>query len=176
MAERRMFAKSIVDSDAFLDMPLSTQCLYFHLNERADDDGFVGNAQRIVKLIGANTDDLTLLIAKKFLLSFETGVVVVKHWLIHNYIRKDRYNETNYKDEKNLLYLNENNSYTFKDTGKKVSGLPMVDQRLTQVRLGKVRKGKVSIDDDIIPIYDASKNPELDKDRLDQILKERNTK
>ena len=173
MAERRMFAKSIIDSDAFLDMPLSTQSLYFHLSMRADDDGFIGNPKRISKLIGASDDDFNLLIYKKFILTFESGVVVIKHWLIHNYIRKDRYNETNYQDEKNMLFLKDNNSYTFKDTGKKINGLPMVDQRLTQVRLGKERLGKVNNSDDIIPIYDASKNPKLDESRFKELEEKR---
>lgn len=187
MAERRMFAKSIVDSDAFLDMPLSTQCLYFHLNERADDDGFVGNAQRIVKLIGANSDDLTLLIAKRFLLSFESGVVVIKHWLIHNYIRKDRYSETNYLEEKGLLFLDKNNSYTFRDTGTRLtngrpSDIPMVDagkDSIGKYSIGKESKNKnketnkINKYIDTLPTYDASNNPELDVSRLDEILEGR---
>ena len=86
MANKRMFNIKIVDSDAFLDMPLSTQCLYFHLNMRADDDGFVGNPKRIQRLIGASDDDLKLLIVKKFILTFENGVIVIKHWRIHNKI------------------------------------------------------------------------------------------
>src|SRR5699024_9660244 len=99
MAERRMFAKTIIDSDAFLDMPLSTQALYFHLSMRADDDGFINNPKKISRMIGCGEDDLKLLIAKKFLLNFESGVVVIKHWLIHNTLRKDRHTPTNYQDE-----------------------------------------------------------------------------
>ena len=91
MAERRMFAKAIIDSDAFLDMPLSAQALYFHLSMRADDDGFVGNPKRIRGMLGANEDDFKLLILKRFLLTFGSGVVVIKHWKIHNYIQSDRY-------------------------------------------------------------------------------------
>lgn len=90
MAERRMFAKTIVDSDSFLDMPMSSQCLYFHLSMRADDEGFINNPKKIQRMIGASEDDLKLLIAKSFLISFDTGVVVVKHWKIHNYIQSDR--------------------------------------------------------------------------------------
>ena len=135
MAERRMFAKTIIDSDAFLDMPLSTQALYFHLSMRADDDGFVNNPKKIQRLIGASDDDCRLLVAKRFLLAFESGVVVIKHWLIHNYIRKDRYIETAYLKEKEMLTLNENNAYTERST----NGQPTVNQRLTQVRLGKDR-------------------------------------
>lgn len=102
----------IVDSDAFLDMPLSTQALYFHLNMRADDDGFVGNPKRIAKLINASEDDLKLLIAKRFILVFEDGVIVIKHWRMHNTIQKDRYVPTAYQDELNRLFIKSNKSYT----------------------------------------------------------------
>ena len=112
MAQKRMFTMKIVDSDAFLDMPLSTQCLYFHLNMRADDDGFVGNAKRIMRLIGATEDDLKILLAKRFLIIFEDNVVVIKHWWMHNTLSKDRYHETSYTDQKALLRIKDNNSYT----------------------------------------------------------------
>lgn len=114
MAERRMFAKTIIDSDAFLDMPLSAQALYFHLSMRADDDGFVNNPKRIQRAVGGNDDDYKLLIAKHFILCFETGVIVIKHWKIHNYIRSDRKKDTNYPEEMSLLEEKENGSYTFK--------------------------------------------------------------
>lgn len=113
MANKRMFNIKIVDSDAFLDMPLSTQALYFHLNMRADDDGFVGNPKRIKNLVGASDDDLKLLIAKRFLLAFEDGVIVIKHWRLHNTIQKDRYTKTVYTDELKQLGIKENKSYTF---------------------------------------------------------------
>ena len=100
MAERRMFAKTIIDSDAFLDMPLSTQALYFHLSMRADDDGFINNPKKIQRMIGACDDDLKVLIVKRFIIPFESGIVVIKHWKIHNYIRNDRYKETVYQEEK----------------------------------------------------------------------------
>lgn len=112
MAEKRMFTQKIVDSDAFLDMPLSTQALYFHLNMRADDDGFVNNPKRIQRTIGASEDDLKLLIAKRFLIGFESGVIVIKHWRMHNTLRKDRYNPTQYQEELALLEVKDNNSYT----------------------------------------------------------------
>lgn len=113
MAERRMFAKTIIDSDAFLDMPLSTQSLYFHLNMRADDEGFVNSPKKIQRMIGASDDDLKVLITKNFIIPFESGVVVIKHWKIHNYIRKDRLVETVYKEEKEMLAQKENGAYTF---------------------------------------------------------------
>ena len=112
MAERRMFTQKIIDSDAFLDMPLSTQALYFHLNMRADDDGFVNNPKRIQRTIGASEDDLKLLIAKRFVIGFESGVLVIKHWRMHNTLRKDRYNPTQYQDELSLLDVKGNNAYT----------------------------------------------------------------
>lgn len=113
MAKKRMFNMNIVDSDAFLDMPLSTQCLYFHLNMRADDDGFVGNPKRIVRLIGCSDDDLKLLIAKRFVLCFEDGVIVIKHWRMHNCIQSDRYTPTVYQEEMDMLLVKQNKSYTF---------------------------------------------------------------
>lgn len=116
MAERRMFAKTIIDSDAFLDMPLSAQALYFHLSMRADDEGFVNNPRKIQRVIGASDDDCRLLIAKRFILTFESGVIVIKHWRIHNYIAKDRFKETVYQEEKAMLELSENNAYTEKST------------------------------------------------------------
>lgn len=139
MAERRMFAKTIIDSDAFLDMPLSSQSLYFHLSMRADDDGFINNPKKIQRMIGATEDDLKLLIAKKFIITFDTGVVVIKHWKIHNYLRSDRYKETVYLDEKAMLKTKENKAYTLAGIP---GGIPTVYQMDTQDRLGKDSKGK----------------------------------
>ena len=112
MAERRMFAKSIIDSDAFLDMPLSAQALYFHLSMRADDEGFIGNPKRIRVITGASEDDLKLLFAKRFILGFESGVIVIKHWKIHNYIQGDRAKPTTYITERESLAVDENKAYT----------------------------------------------------------------
>ena len=145
MAERRMFAKTIIDSDAFLDMPLSTQALYFHLSMRADDDGFINNPRKIQRMVGAADDDLKVLVAKKFIIPFESGIVVIKHWKIHNYIRNDRYKETVYQDEKKLLCEKENKAYTLGDTKCLPSGIPNDNQMDTQVRLGKDSIGKDSI-------------------------------
>jgi hypothetical protein len=140
-----MFAKTIIDSDAFIDMPLSTQALYFHLSMRADDDGFINNPKKIQRMIGCSDDDLKLLVAKRFILPFDSGVVVIKHWKIHNYIRNDRYKETVYQDEKARLVLKENGAYTEVDT----VGIPSDNQAVyhldTQVRLGKDSLGKVSL-------------------------------
>ena len=105
----------IVDSDAFLEMPLSTQCLYFHLNMRADDDGFVGNPKKIMRMIGASEDDMKILLAKRFLLIFEDNVVVIKHWWMHNTLAKDRYHTTAYTEDKALLQIKDNKAYTLNE-------------------------------------------------------------
>ena len=115
MAERRMFAKTIIDSDAFIDMPLTAQAFYFHLSMRADDDGFVNNPKKIQRMIGCADDDMRLLIAKRFVIPFESGVCVIKHWKIHNYIQNDRYKETVYQDEKRLLITKENRAYSLSE-------------------------------------------------------------
>lgn len=132
-----MFAKTIIDSDAFLDMPLSAQALYFHLSMRADDDGFINNPRRIQRMIGGTDDDLKLLIAKSFVIEFDSGVIVIKHWRINNYIQKDRYKETVYTDEREMLSVKENGSYTLCIQDGYSSD--------TQVRLGKNSLGKNSI-------------------------------
>jgi len=149
MAERRMFAKTIIDSDAFLDMPLSAQALYFHLSMRADDEGFINNPRKIQRMIGASDDDLRLLIAKKFLIAFDTGVVVIKHWRIHNYIQKDRYTETVYQEERAQLMLKENKAYSLADPVCIQDGYSLDTDCIhdgysldTQDRLGKDRLGK----------------------------------
>jgi len=139
MAERRMFAKTIIDSDAFLDMPLSTQALYFHLSMRADDDGFVNNAKKIQRTIGANDDDIKILLSKNFIIPFHDGVCVIKHWLIHNYIQKDRYKETVYREHKEKITIKNNNVYSV-DT----ACIQDVYSMEAQVRLGKSSLGKDS--------------------------------
>lgn len=155
MAERRMFTQKIIDSDAFLDMPLTTQALYFHLNMRADDDGFINNPKKICRMIGASEDDLKLLIAKRFVLAFEKGVIVIKHWRMHNLIRKDRYSPTQYEDEFMSLDIKDNGSYTEKmpqiqgieEYGNQMatSWQPVGNQMATQDRLGKDSIGEVSL-------------------------------
>lgn len=140
MAERRMFSKTIVESDAFVDMPLSTQALYLHISMAADDDGFVNNPKRIQRMIGATDDDLRLLLAKKFIIAFESGIVVVKHWRLNNQIQKDRYKETVYLEEKSQLQVNGNKSYTL--CIQNVSSLD------TQYSIDKLSKGKSSKEED----------------------------
>ena len=105
-------SKKVIHSDAFLDMPISTQNLYFHLLLEGDDDGFVNSPKRVQRTIGASDDDAKLLLAKRFILSFDSGVIVIKHWRMHNYIQKDRYKETTHLEEKQKLHLKDNNVYT----------------------------------------------------------------
>lgn len=156
MAERRMFAKTIIDSDAFLDMPLSTQALYFHLSMRADDEGFVNNPKKIARMIGADDDSLKLLILKHFILPFDSGIVVIKHWRIHNYIQRDRFKETAYAEERAQLEIKKNGAYTIKANGSETGSIQAssnldteciqgVSKLDTQDRLGKVSIGEVSI-------------------------------
>ena len=133
-----MFAKSIIDSDAFLEMPVTSQLLYFHLSMRADDDGFINKPKSIMRMVGASDDDLKILFMKKFVIPFESGVVVIKHWRINNYIRKDMYHETNYKEEKALLEEGENGAYRLLVT----SPLQTCTETETQNRLDKNRLDK----------------------------------
>ncbi|KAF0348303.1 conserved phage C-terminal domain-containing protein [Pediococcus pentosaceus] len=163
MAQRRMFSKKITDTDIFLDMPLSSQALYFHLNMHADDDGFVSNAKTVKRMIGSSDDDLKLLLTKNFIFAFESGVVVIKDWKIHNYIRKDTYNTTIYGDEKEQLSQDENGSYTLSPRA--------VDEPSPQVRLGKVRLGKDS------NIYSSSNDePHIDLKTFKEIISYLNEK
>lgn len=148
MAERRMFAKTIVDSDAFIEMPQSTQLLYFHLSMRADDDGFINNPKSIMRNVGCKDDDIKILISKKFIIPFESGVVVIKHWKIHNYIQSDRYTPTKYTDEKSQLILDSNKAYKMPKPGEEVDCIQNVSKMDTQVRLGKDSLVKKSIDED----------------------------
>ncbi len=149
MAQRRMFSSEIVNSDAFLDMPISSQALYFQLGMRADDDGFV-NPRSIMRLVSATEDDLKLLIAKKFIIPFENGVIVIKHWRINNFVRKDRYHETLYLQQKEKLYVKPNQAYSLNNgdgalpiaevpwkSDTKEDGQPKVNHRSTQDRIGK---------------------------------------
>ena len=139
MAERRMFTKKITESDAFLDMPSSTQMLYFHFSMNADDDGFVNNPKKIQKMCGASDDDFKLLIAKSFIILFDSGIIVIKHWKMHNYIQADRYRPTDYVEEKSMLGIKSNKAYTL-DVSK------MDTECIQNGYIGKDSIGKVSID------------------------------
>ena len=149
MAKKRMFNVDIVGSDAFLDLPHTAQALYFQLGMRADDDGFVGNPKTIQRIAGAKASDLELLVKKRFLLQFPSGVVVIKHWKINNDIKKDRYSPTVYTDEFQMLSTKENKAYTERNAnvstldtepGQNVSTLD------TQYSIDKDRLDKNSIE------------------------------
>ena len=146
-----MFAKTIIDSDAFLDMPLSAQALYFHLSMRADDEGFINNPKKIQRMIGAADDDMKVLLAKNFVIQFESGVIVIKHWKIHNYIRADRLNKTAYEDERSMLEVKNNGAYTLslnecQSNDSQMSDICQSNDRIGKDRLGKNRLGKDSKD------------------------------
>ena len=128
MAERRMFAKTIIDSDAFLDMPMSARLLYYDLAMRADDDGFINSPKKIMRFVGASMDDLNILAIRKFIIPFDNGVVVIKHWRIHNYIRKDTYKETTYTYEKSLLEEDRNHAYRLINSDKTELCQPSVNE------------------------------------------------
>ena len=153
MAERRMFSKTIIDSDIFLDMPLSTQALYFHLSMRADDEGFINNPKKIQRMIGASDDDIKVLIAKQFIIPFDSGIVVIKHWRIHNYIQKDRFKPTIYEEEKSHI-TEKNGIYDLNNISNVSEMYPTCIQNGyqmdTQDRLGKDRLGKDRLGQDNI--------------------------
>ena len=153
MAERRMFAKTIIDSDAFIDMPLSTQALYFHLSMRADDDGFINNPKKIQRMIGCADDDLKVLITKRFIIPFDSGIVVIKHWKIHNYIRGDRKKDTVYPEEMAQLVEKKNGAYSLvadEVSGKCLSSDSQVTDKCQH------RLGKYSISQDSIEVVEVS--------------------
>ena len=151
MAERRMFAKSIVRSDAFLDMPPSARDLYYNLGLEADDDGFVGSPKCVIRQCGASQDDLAILLQKRFVLGFECGAIVITHWRTNNQIRSDRYRPTIYLKNKSTLAVDETGAYfEIEDETSNVydvdtAGIPMVDKRYTQYSIGKGRIGEESI-------------------------------
>lgn len=145
-----MVSLEVIDTDAFLDMPVSSQLLYFHLNSRADDDGFVANPKKIMRSLGGSSDDLKVIISKKFVIAFEDGVCVIKHWRINNFVRKDIYKETKYLDHKQTLFIRKTGAYTLTDDNRAVQ-LPdghfnledvNVPSTQRQLRIGKVREGK----------------------------------
>ena len=154
MAKRRMFSLQIVDSDAFLDLPLSAQALYFHLGMRADDDGFINNANRICRTIGSNVDDLKLLILKKFIIEFDSGVKVIKHWNMNNYIKNDRYTPTVYQEEFLQLETGKNKPYSLNVS-------KMYPNCIQTVYTDKNRLDKTSIDKNTHSLYGRFDNVKL---------------
>lgn len=164
MANKRMFSKQITTSDAFTEMPVSSQLLYFHLNMEADDDGFVANPKRIIKITNVSDDDLKILLAKRFLLAFESGVVVIKHWLLHNAVRKDMYKETQYLEEKKTLQIKDNGVYTDGRNGLVTDEL----HRLDKDRLDKDRlEQNITVSKDT---YGEFKNVKLFKEEYEKLV------
>lgn len=165
MSERRMFAKAIVNSDAFLDMSLSSQALYFHLALEADDDGFVNNPKRIQRTIGAAEDDLKLLIAKRFILAFDSGVIVIKHWKIHNYIRRDRHRPTQYQNEFSSLLIKDSGAYT--EAVRHLSDICQPNVSIGKNSIGKNSIGKFSLDKNSNHrgCYDDDEEIEIDEEK-----------
>lgn len=157
MAERRMFAKSIVLSDAFLDMPMSARCLYFTLGMLADDDGFIGNPKSIMRQCGASQDDMLALLQKRYILSWESGVIVIKHWRMNNYLQNDRHKSTTYLEEKSTLTIDQKGAYT--EINKDV-----YTDCIQNVYTGKYSIDKYSIDNNIyVSPEDDTGDPEKDE-------------
>ena len=147
MAHKRMFSKDITGSDAFREMPPSSQALYFHLGMEADDDGFLDNYKGLMRAMSASDDDLKILLTKRFLILFPSKVVVVKHWLLNNTIRKDRYNETKHLDEKRALIVKENGSYSELPSGKPSGNQLATQKRIEEDRIEEKRTDKGGVDD-----------------------------
>ena len=148
MASKRMFSEKIVESDAFIDIPLTSQALYFHLSMQADDDGFICGVNKIIRMIGASKKDFEILVEKRFILKFESGVCVIKHWRINNYVPKDRYSPTVYVEEFKKLTIKDNNSYTDMYTEPNTECIQCVQDvynSYTQSRLDKSRLDKSSV-------------------------------
>ncbi len=168
MANKRMFNNSVLDTDAFLDMPLSAQALYFHLNLRADDDGFISNPKRIQGYIGASEDDLKLLVLKNFVIAFDDGVIVIKHWRMHNSIQKDRYHPTNYQEDLKLLGIKENKAYTLDVNKMDTTCIQSVNKMDTECIQSVSRGLGLGLDIDLD--IDLDKDLDLDQE------KEKNTR
>lgn len=168
MAQRRMFSKKITETDRFLEMPLSSQALYFHLNMGADDEGFIDKAKTIQRTIGASDDDMKLLIVKGFLLPFDSGVVVIRHWRIHNYIQSDRFQSTLYQSEKAQLEYDGSKTASLKPIGNCIQN---VSETETQVR-----SSKGSLDEDSLTTYPTVSYKEEEEIPYTEIISHLNRK
>lgn len=160
-----MFSPDIVESDAFLEMPATAHSLYFHLGMYADDDGFV-SPRKIMRLLGSTEDDIKILTAKRFVLPFENGVIVIKHWKMNNLVRKDWYRPTQYIEQKSQLFVKENGAYTLDSE----QGIPLVNEPLTnrQRRLGKVSIGNISANAEIVEeVLDSEESTRVPKEKAD---------
>lgn len=177
MAQRRMFSRKITETDRFLEMPLSSQALYFHLNMGADDEGFIDKAKTIQRTIGASDDDMKLLIAKGFLIPFDSGVVVIRHWRIHNYIRSDRFQSTLHQDEKTQLEYDHSKTAMLKPLENVIpNGYQMDTQdRVSKVSLDKDRLTTYPKEPDNIPYKEIIDylNSKTGKNYRDNVQKNR---
>lgn len=163
MANKRCFSKDVIDTDAFLEMPCSAQNLYFHIGMRSDDDGFCSSPIKIIKLVNASVDDLKILINKKFLLQANDGVVVVKHWWIHNTKRKDTYKQSNYLIHNKNIRIDENKVYTYNtdDSSRYLS----VNEPLTQIKLNKIKENKDNVSNN--NTHACEKNDDLNNSNVE---------
>lgn len=173
MAERRMMSKSIIKSDTFLDMPATTQNLYFHMLLDADDDGFINAPKSIMRMIGAKDDDMKVLTAKQFVIPFESGVVVIKDWKIHNYIQNDRYKPSTLP-ERDLLNIQKDKTYTLKSDVSRmdtecIQTVSIGKDRIGKVRLGKDRIGKDRVGKDSIDTLCHVSHDDVDKSHIEII-------
>ena len=150
---RRMFSDEVTETDAFLDMPIGSQLLYFRLGMNADDDGFIASPKMVMRMIGATDDELKILFAKKFLLSFQNGICVIKHWRINNYIRKQLYNETKYSKERAMLFIRPNGSYSFNPEG----AIPLPEGHFTT---------KENVKNGAVDNTSTQRRPRIGKDRI----------
>lgn len=150
MADKRMFARSIVDTDNFLEMPISARLLYYDLGMRADDDGFVDSPRKIMKVTGATNDDMNILIARKFIIPFDSGIVVIRHWRINNYLRSDRYSETIHLDEKSILAIDNNKQYLTQNEAISLGiplGIPLVGAEKKRIEKKRIDNIQNDIDE-----------------------------
>ena len=168
MAERRMMSKSIIKSDTFIDMPATTQNLYFHMLLDADDDGFINSPKSIMRMIGAKDDDMKVLAAKQFVIPFESGVVVIKDWKIHNYIQNDRYKPSTLP-ERDLLNIQKDKTYTLKSDVSRMDTECIQTVSIGKVRLGKDRIGKDRIGKDSIDTLCHVSHDDVDKSHIEII-------
>lgn len=163
-----MMSKSIIKSDTFLDMPATTQNLYFHMLLDADDDGFINAPKSIMRMIGAKDDDMKVLSAKQFVIPFESGVVVIKDWKIHNYIQNDRYKPSTLP-ERDLLNIQKDKTYTLKNDVSSMDTKCIQPVSIGKDRLGKVRLGEDRIGKDSIDILCHVTHDDMDKSHFEII-------
>lgn len=140
VANKRMFSVDVTETDAFLEMPLTAQALYFHLGMRGDDDGFVSNPRSIVRVSGCSESDLATLAQSGYIITFRSGVIVISDWKVNNYLRGDRYKTTVFQNELSMLEETANKHYVLAHGAKRSTvGIPNDNQVATQYRVEKSR-------------------------------------